>query len=240
MQGSGSEAIRHALTSRIVWLTMIALLFAGAMETNSTPLANKNTNVHSRKDGAPNHTSPSPEPLAPAVAAAAKPAETPAADGHSGEAAQEVFENAQQAAANPLPYLDMKQLEQVEVIATGYSAGKESTGKSPGHPEYGITYSGVRVRKDTFSTVAADPSIFPIGTILFIPGYGFGVVADTGSAIKGYRLDLYFQTKDQVYREWGKRKVHVYVIKRGNGKVTEVMMDRLNSIKPVSVHKESM
>lgn len=120
--------------------------------------------------------------------------------------------------------------EAVRVVATGYTAGKESTGKSPNHPEYGITYSGVKVRKDTFSTIAADPTVFPLGTIMFIPGYGFGVVADTGSAIKGNKIDLYFQTKDQVFEHWGKKAVDVYVIKRGDGKVSELMLDRLNGI----------
>src|SRR4051794_1500489 len=80
------------------------------------------------------------------------------------------------------------------VVATGYTAGFESTGKRLGNPEYGITYSGVKVKRDLFSTVAADLTVFPIGTILFIPGYGYGVVADKGGAIKGNELDLYFNT----------------------------------------------
>jgi 3D (Asp-Asp-Asp) domain-containing protein len=138
----------------------------------------------------------------------------------------------------PFDHLDMRTLESVEVIATGYTAGKESTGKSPGHPEYGITYSGVKVRKDDFSTIAADPKVFPIGTVLYVPGYGFGVVADTGGAIKGNKIDLYFATKEQVYKEWGKRKVHVYILRRGDGKVTEAMMNRLNAMtKAIPVDK---
>lgn len=129
----------------------------------------------------------------------------------------------------PFEHLDIKQLESIEVTATGYTAGKESTGKSPGHPEYGITYSGVRVRKDDFSTIAADPKVFPIGTIMYVPGYGFGVVADTGGAIKGHKIDLYFATKQQVYDEWGKKKVRVYILRKGDGKVTETMMNALNN-----------
>lgn len=125
--------------------------------------------------------------------------------------------------------VDTAHLEAVEVVATGYTAGKESTGKSPGHPEYGITYSGVKVRKADFSTIAADPSVFPIGTIMYIPDYGFGVVADTGGAIKGHKIDLYFATKQQVYEEWGKRRVKVLVLRKGSGKVTEAMMNALNT-----------
>lgn len=101
---------------------------------------------------------------------------------------------------------DWSQYPSVTVVATGYTAGVESTGKTPDHPSYGITYSGVRVKRDLYSTIAADLKVFPIGTILFIPGYGYGVVADTGSAIKGHKIDLYYETVDDVYKHWGKKK----------------------------------
>jgi 3D (Asp-Asp-Asp) domain-containing protein len=120
-------------------------------------------------------------------------------------------------------------LRKIEVTATGYYAGPESTGKDEGHPQYGITYSGVKVRKDHVSTIAADPKVLPLGTILFIPGYGYGVVADTGSAIKGNKIDLYFDTKDDVFDLWGKKTLQVAVLKEGEGKVTEQMLDDLNA-----------
>ncbi|ANF37923.1 MULTISPECIES: 3D domain-containing protein [Bacillus] len=124
-----------------------------------------------------------------------------------------------------------------KVTATGYTAGAESTGKSPGHPQYGITYSGVKVKRDLYSTVAADPSVFPIGTILFIPNYGYGVVADTGSKIKGSRLDLYFDTVKDVYNNWGKKTLEVYMIKKGNGTVTEDELVKLNETKSMQVFR---
>ncbi|WP_301289878.1 3D domain-containing protein [Paenibacillus sp. 1781tsa1] len=116
-----------------------------------------------------------------------------------------------------------------KVTATGYTAGVESTGKGPKHPQYGITYSGVKVRRDkeTVSTIAADPKLFPMGSILYIPGYGYGIVADTGSAIKGNKIDLYFPTTKQVYKEWGKKDVEVQVIRQGAGKCTEKMLSDL-------------
>lgn len=121
-----------------------------------------------------------------------------------------------------------KNLHHIRVVATGYTAGVESTGKKPGHPQYGITYSGVKVRRDYVSTIAADPKVFPIGTVLYVPGYGYGIVADTGSAIKGRKIDLYFETRKQVFKQWGKRQVTVYVLKRGNGKLTEALLSKLN------------
>jgi 3D (Asp-Asp-Asp) domain-containing protein len=123
------------------------------------------------------------------------------------------------------------------VTATGYTAGYESTGKRPSHPGYGITYSGVKVRRDknTLSTIAADPKTFPLGSILYIPGYGYGIVADTGSAIKGNKIDLYFKTTRQVYSEWGKKDVDVRIIKRGSGKCTEKMLNSLQKL--IKTHK---
>lgn len=120
-------------------------------------------------------------------------------------------------------------LHTVKVTATGYTAGFESTGKKPGHKQYGITYSGVKVKRDKnkVSTIAADPDVFPLGSILYIPDYGYGIVADTGSAIKGEKIDLYFTTTKQVYNEWGKKDVEVQVIKRGSGKCTEEMLEKL-------------
>lgn len=128
-------------------------------------------------------------------------------------------------------------LDTHKVTATGYTAGVESTGKGPKHPQYGITYSGVKVRRDkeTVSTIAADPNLFPMGSILYIPGYGYGIVADTGSAIKGNKIDLYFPTIKQVYKEWGKKDVEVQVIKQGNGKCTEKMLDELT--KTINVYR---
>src|SRR4051812_4830281 len=124
------------------------------------------------------------------------------------------------------------------VTATGYTAGYESTGKSQGHPEYGITYSGVKVKRDLFSTVAADLNVFPIGTILFIPGYGYGVVADKGGAIKGNELDLYYKTVEDVYKQWGKKQLEVYVIQKGNGHLTEQELLTLNNDKTLQVFRQ--
>jgi 3D (Asp-Asp-Asp) domain-containing protein len=140
---------------------------------------------------------------------------------------QELMENNK---LYPVLHQDISQFDTVEVMATGYYAGVESTGKKPGHPQYGITYSGVKVRKGILSTIAADPKVFPLGTILYIPGYGYGIVADTGSAIKGKKIDLYYESKAQIYKEWGKRKVHVRVVQMGNGKVSEQTLLQWNDI----------
>ena len=136
--------------------------------------------------------------------------------------------------------IDFNQYPTTTVIATGYTAGVESTGKSPDHPQYGITYSGIKVKRDLYSTIAADLSVFPLGTILYIPDYGYGVVADIGGAIKGNKIDLYFDTVEEVYSEWGKKELEVYVVKKGNGQITEQELVALNENKALQVFREQI
>jgi len=60
-------------------------------------------------------------------------------------------------------------------------------------------------------TIAADTRYYPFGTRMHIPGYGWGVVVDRGSAIKGPdRIDLYFESHSEAL-EWGRRKVRVEI-----------------------------
>jgi 3D (Asp-Asp-Asp) domain-containing protein/peptidoglycan hydrolase CwlO-like protein len=78
------------------------------------------------------------------------------------------------------------------VVATGYSlSGRTATGAPTG-----------------WGVVAVDPSVIPLGTGLTIPGYGSGVAADTGSAIHGATIDLWFPTAAQA-RAWGRRTVTI-------------------------------
>ncbi len=57
-------------------------------------------------------------------------------------------------------------------------------------------------------TLAADTKYYPFGTRIYIPGYGYGVVEDRGSAIKGAsRLDAYYNSHKEALK-WGRRKVY--------------------------------
>jgi 3D (Asp-Asp-Asp) domain-containing protein len=73
----------------------------------------------------------------------------------------------------------------------------------------GVTSSGAKVGP---GTLAADTSLYPYGTIMHIPGYGYGRVEDTGGAIKGKHIDLY-RPNHWFARSWGvkKRKVKVWL-----------------------------
>lgn len=65
---------------------------------------------------------------------------------------------------------------------------------------------------DGYSTVAVDPSIISYGTKLFIEGYGFAIAADTGTAINGNWIDVFFNTYGEACN-WAVRYVNVYILK---------------------------
>lgn len=71
----------------------------------------------------------------------------------------------------------------------------------------GLTASG---KKAKVGTIAADTSIYPFGTVMYIPGYGYGTVEDRGGAIKGQHIDLFFKSHKAALK-WGKKNVTVKV-----------------------------
>lgn len=98
--------------------------------------------------------------------------------------------------------------------ATGYDIGYESCGKWPGDPLYGITATGIRA---CYGIVAVDPRVIPLCSKLFIQTtdgsftYGYALAADTGGAIKGNRIDLCFDSRQDALN-FGRRNVVVYVL----------------------------
>ena len=76
---------------------------------------------------------------------------------------------------------------------------------STGYSLTGHTATGMPVG---WGVVAVDPSVIPLGTRLTIPGYGEGVAADTGGAVQGSTIDLWFSTPAQALA-WGRRTVTV-------------------------------
>ena len=100
------------------------------------------------------------------------------------------------------------------MIAAGSALGQPSTNtpyklKVDAVAYYlpGRTALGVPVRK---GVVAVDPKVIPLRTRLHIPGYGPGLAADVGTAIKGRIIDLWFPTTAAA-RNWGRRTVTITV-----------------------------
>lgn len=89
-----------------------------------------------------------------------------------------------------------------------YGRPTHATGPIKGRRKaVGRTASGTRAR---LGTVAADPTRYPMGTIVFVPGYGYGRVEDTGGAIKGDALDIWFPAHARA-RAWGRQDVTVHI-----------------------------
>lgn len=100
-------------------------------------------------------------------------------------------------AAKPVVTRGMRSLN---MAASGYSA------YDPGNSQY--TTTGSLVRK---GLVAVDPNVIPLGTRLFIPGYGPAVADDVGGAIKGYTIDLAFDSHNEALM-FGRQDIVVYII----------------------------
>lgn len=104
-----------------------------------------------------------------------------------------------QTPAGLIRYTDVLDME-----ATAYYPGPESTGVWAD----GYTATGL---KAGHGVIAVDPSVIPLGTRVYIPGYGIAVAGDVGGAIKGNIIDLAFDT----YREamhFGRQRVKVYIL----------------------------
>lgn len=81
----------------------------------------------------------------------------------------------------------------------------------------GITATGMNLKDNPHAKViAVDPRVIPLGTKVYIPGYGYAVAADTGGAIKGNKIDLHFPT-EQAARQWGRKNVTIEIISSKEG-----------------------
>lgn len=76
----------------------------------------------------------------------------------------------------------------------------------------GRTATGFDLRANPGAKViAVDPRVIPLGTKVYVEGYGYAVASDTGGAIKGYKIDLFMPSKADAYR-WGRKKVKITIL----------------------------
>ncbi|MEH7652325.1 3D domain-containing protein [Bacillus safensis] len=92
---------------------------------------------------------------------------------------------------------------------TAYTNGVESTGKSAGHPDYGVTASGART--ETGHTIACPPSM-AFGTRLNIEGIGVRTCEDRGGAITEGHIDLYVEGVSEA-QAFGRQRLKAEIIK---------------------------
>lgn len=82
----------------------------------------------------------------------------------------------------------------VEATAYTYTGNKTATGVEPRE-----------------GLIAVDPKIIAMGSKVYVEGYGYAIAADTGGAIRGNRIDVFFPTFRQCI-DWGRKSVHIYVL----------------------------
>ncbi|WP_062107795.1 G5 and 3D domain-containing protein [Bacillus niameyensis] len=76
----------------------------------------------------------------------------------------------------------------------------------------GVTATGINLHANPGSKViAVDPNVIPLGSKVWVEGYGYAIAGDTGGAIKGNRIDVFVPTKEQAYR-FGRKKVKIRVL----------------------------
>nr|WP_240544623.1 3D domain-containing protein [Exiguobacterium algae] len=123
----------------------------------------------------------------------------------------------------PDDVLDFTSAKQLLVEATAYTNNAEDTvtfdGRVLTRSGYDVTdtilFEGMRI-------IAVDPAIIPLGTRVYIEGIGMAIALDTGSAIKGHKIDLLMDTKEEAV-SFGRKPMTIWVIpkqdeeKEGNG-----------------------
>ncbi|AVM24108.1 LysM peptidoglycan-binding and 3D domain-containing protein [Bacillus pumilus] len=94
--------------------------------------------------------------------------------------------------------------KEMTVTATAYTANDGGIS--------GITATGVNLNKNPQAKViAVDPNVIPLGSKVYVEGYGEAIAADTGGAIKGNKIDVHVPSKSQA-KNWGVKSVKVKVL----------------------------
>lgn len=91
---------------------------------------------------------------------------------------------------------DIRYSEAIDMLSSAYSYTGHNTASGV-EPYYGVA--------------AVDPSVIPLGTRLYVEGYGYATALDRGSSITGNRIDLFFESRDEAMG-WGLRRVKVYIL----------------------------
>lgn len=94
--------------------------------------------------------------------------------------------------------------KEIYMSATAYTAGCDGCS--------GVTATGLDLRSNpNAKVIAVDPNVIPLGSTVYVEGYGHAVAADKGGAIKGNKIDVFFPSKSTAYH-WGVKQVKVRIV----------------------------
>lgn len=103
----------------------------------------------------------------------------------------------------PVKTYDLLKCKVLKMRSTGYFVGEKTVPSD-------ITYMGMKLQH---GLVAVDPKVIPLGTRLYVSGYGYAYAADTGSRIKGLRIDLAVKDKYEEAK-YNRHNVPVYILEK--------------------------
>ncbi|MDD2433337.1 MAG: 3D domain-containing protein [Clostridia bacterium] len=130
-----------------------------------------------------------------------------------------ILEDGQEVARNFVKKVRVKEpVKQVVALGTRQTVSRGGTSLefAEAHTMTATAYTHTGNRTATgiwpsVGIVAVDPRVIPLGTRLYVDGYGFATAADVGGKIKGKRIDVFLETKEEALR-WGRRRVQVFVL----------------------------
>lgn len=97
-----------------------------------------------------------------------------------------------------------KEEKTLQVTATAYTAYCKGCS--------GVTKTGINLRKNpNMKVIAVDPSVIPLGTKVWVEGYGNAIAGDIGGSIKGNKIDIFVPDKATAY-QWGRRVVTIKIL----------------------------
>ncbi|MBF0565011.1 MAG: 3D domain-containing protein [Nitrospirae bacterium] len=99
-------------------------------------------------------------------------------------------------------FLSNREKDQFEI--TAYDPSRKSCGK---WAKYNLTKSGTTPQR--YRTVAVDPSVIPLGSLVYIESVGWAIAEDTGNLVKGKTIDVFFDSYMEA-KQFGRQKLTVY------------------------------
>lgn len=104
-----------------------------------------------------------------------------------------------------------EKLEDYEVVKTLTVEASAFTANCSGCG--GKTAYGINLKENPdIKLIAVDPKVIPLGTKVWVEGYGIAIAGDTGGSIKGNKIDVFVKTKTIAYN-WGRKKVEIKILK---------------------------
>ena len=119
--------------------------------------------------------------------------------------------------ATPQPKEKQTVSAQTNETITTAASGKEMTVTATAYTAYcagcsGTTYTGIDLRANpNQKVIAVDPNVIPLGSRVWVEGYGEAIAGDIGGAIKGNIIDVFLESKQDAYN-WGRRTVKIKVL----------------------------